>query len=56
MKTICGANNYFRATNEIHFVVTGAIDCLVRVRQINSVFLSSHLEILIGDFFADNNK
>lgn len=30
--TECGANNYFRETNEIHFVVTGALNCLVRVK------------------------
>ena len=31
-KRICGAHNYIIDTNTIEFVITGASNCLVRVR------------------------
>jgi hypothetical protein len=30
--TICGANNYFSENNTIHFVITAAPTCIVRVK------------------------
>lgn len=46
----CGANNYYSENNTIHFVVTGE-DCMVRVRQINSVFVTARLEVAYDTFF-----
>jgi len=53
---VCGANNYFRENNTIHFVVTGDPGCLVRVRQLNTVFLTSRLAISPAIFWADGNR
>lgn len=50
----CGANNYFFENNTIHFVVRG--DCVVRVRLINSVFVTLRLEVDYATFFDDNKS
>lgn len=51
---VCGANNYFRETREVHFVVTGDADCIVRLTMKNTVKLTAHFEIEIDDFFNGN--
>jgi hypothetical protein len=55
-KTECGANNYYRENNTIHFVVTGAPNCLVRVKKANSVFITSRLSVTYDQFWANGNK
>lgn len=49
----CGANNYFFENNTIHFVIKG-YQCVVRVRQINSVFITARLEMDYDKFFDDD--
>ena len=51
----CGMNNYDAATSTITFIITGNNNCLVRVRQVNSVVLSTHLS-LDFDSFLINDK
>ena len=48
-------NNYDSTTNTIIFIVTGHNNCLVRVRQVNTVVLSTHLS-LDFDSFLQNDK
>jgi len=50
----CGMNNYHPATNTITFVITGNNNCLVRVRQVNTVVLSTHLSLDFDSFFAND--
>lgn len=52
--TECGANNYFFENNTIHFVVRS--NCIVRVRLINSVFVTLRLEVDYNTFFDDNKS
>jgi hypothetical protein len=52
--SICGANNYISETNTIEFVITGDASCLVRVRQVNNVVLTTHLSLDFDSFLAND--
>jgi hypothetical protein len=52
--SICGANNYNSETNTIEFVITGNWQCLVRVRQVNNVVLTTHLSLDFDSFLAND--
>jgi hypothetical protein len=51
---VCGSNKFFYKNYTIHFVVTGDLNCLVRVRLTNSVQLSMLFSININSFFSTN--
>ena len=48
----CGSNKFFYENYTIHFVVTGAKDCLVRVSLTNSIQLTARFEMDINDFYS----
>lgn len=52
---ICGANNYFFRNRTIHFVVHGDMNCLVRVRLINSVQINMRLATTVEEFWSSNS-
>lgn len=52
--TICGSNKFFYKNYTIHFVITGDLNCLVRVRLTSAVQLSLHFSMNINDFFSSN--
>lgn len=52
--TICGSNKFFYKNYTIHFVVTGDLNCLVRVRLTAAVQLTLRFAININDFFSTN--
>lgn len=51
---VCGANNYFKDSREVHFVITGDPTCIVRLTMKNTVKVTAHFEIDIDDFFNGN--
>lgn len=52
--TICGSNKFFYKNYTVHFVITGDLNCLVRVRLTSAVQLSLHFSMNINDFFSNN--
>ena len=52
--TMCGSNKYFYFNNSVHFVVTGALDCMVRVSVTNSLQLTARFAMDINDFFISD--
>lgn len=48
----CGSNIFYYKNYTIHFVVTGDINCLVRVRLTSSVQLTLRFSMNINDFFS----
>lgn len=52
--TSCGSNIFYYFNYTIHFVVTGAQNCLVRITMTNSVQLTLHFAMNIDDFFSNN--
>lgn len=50
----CGSNIFFFKNYTIQFVVTGDINCLVRVTLTNSVQLTLHFAMNINDFWSVN--
>lgn len=48
----CGSNIFYYKNYTIHFVVTGDINCLVRVRLTSSVQLTLRFSMNINDFFT----
>lgn len=51
---VCGSNKFFYKNYTIHFVITGAADCMVRVTLTNSVQLTLRFAMDINDFFSSN--
>ena len=49
--TVCGSNKFFYKNYTIHFVVTGHIDCKVRVTLTGSIQLTAKFDMPISDFF-----
>lgn len=47
----CGHNHYFFKNNTIHFVVTGARGCHVKVALIDSVWVTIRLQTTVNDFY-----
>jgi hypothetical protein len=52
--TSCGSNIFYYFNYTIHFVVTGAQNCLVRITMTNSVQLTLHFAMNINTFFSSN--
>lgn len=52
--TICGSNKFFYKNYTVHFVITGDLNCLVRVRLTSAVQLSLHFSMNINDFFSSS--
>jgi hypothetical protein len=50
--SLCGSNLFFYKNYTIHFVVTGSLNCLVRVRLTSSVQLTMRFAMNINDFFS----
>ncbi|KAM3144665.1 hypothetical protein pb186bvf_003272 [Paramecium bursaria] len=50
----CGANNYFFENKTIHFVVTGHIDCSVKVSLKNSIKVTSRITVTETEFVSKN--
>lgn len=53
---ICGSNNYFFEERFIEFVITGKSDCLVQVRLVNSVQVSTRLAMSPEDFLDGDTR
>ncbi|CAK63318.1 unnamed protein product (macronuclear) [Paramecium tetraurelia] len=53
MTNQCGANNYFFENRTIHFVLTGKLDCKIRIALKNTLQVSTRLEITTSEFFGD---
>ena len=51
---VCGSNKFFHKNNTIHFVVTGDINCMVRVSLTNSIQLTARFSMDIDDFFSND--
>jgi hypothetical protein len=49
--TKCGSNKYFYKNNTIHFVITGDLNCQVRVTLTNSIQLTTRFAMDIATFF-----
>jgi len=47
-------NNYDPATNTITFIVTANLNCLVRVRQVNTLVLSAYLTLDFDSFYKND--
>lgn len=54
--SICGSNKYFYQNYTIHFVITGAKDCQVRVSLTNSIQLNARIDMDINLFFASDGQ
>lgn len=54
--SICGSNKYFYQNYTIHFVITGAKDCQVRVSLTNSIQLNARIDMDINLFFANDGQ
>ena len=54
--TVCGSNKFFYQNYTIHFVLTGHIDCQVRVSLTNSIQLTARFAMDINDFFDNDGK
>ena len=52
--SVCGANNYFYLNRTIHFVVTGALECLVTISLKNTLQITSRIAITESSFFGPN--
>lgn len=52
--TICGNNIFYYHNYTIHFVITGDLNCMVRVVMTNSLQLTLHFSMDIKDFFSRN--
>ena len=52
----CGSNKYFYQNYTIHFVITGAKDCQVRVSLTNSIQLNARIDMDIDAFFAADGQ
>jgi hypothetical protein len=52
--SICGNNIFYYYNYTIHFVITGDLNCLVRVVMTNSLQLTLHFSMNINDFFSRN--
>ena len=50
--TTCGSNKFFYDNYTIHFIVTGASDCIVRVQMTNSIQLTARFNMDINDFYS----
>jgi hypothetical protein len=51
--TVCGANKYFYQNGTIDFIVTGAMNCQVRVTLSSNVQVTSRLMIPISQFYSN---
>ena len=49
--TTCGSNKFFWENYTIHFVVTGDINCMVRVSLTNSIQLTARFSMSIDEFY-----
>lgn len=54
--SICGSNKYFYQNYTVHFVITGAKDCQVRVSLTNSIQLNARIDMDINLFFASDGQ
>lgn len=54
--TICGSNNYFFEEKFIEFVIIATPECVVQVRLINSVQVTTRLAMTPEDFMNDNKR
>ncbi len=54
--SLCGSNKFFYKNYTIHFVVTGDINCKVRVSLTNSIQLTARFAMNINDFFRDDGQ
>lgn len=53
-KGSCGMNLYNSETNTITFIINGHSGCLVRVRQVNNVVITTHLSLDFDSFLAND--
>jgi hypothetical protein len=51
---VCGSNKFFFRNYTIHFVVTGEINCQVRVTLTGSIQLTAKFDMPIADFFKND--
>lgn len=51
---VCGSNKFFYKNYTIHFVVTGDINCQVRVTLTDSIQLTAKFDMDIDDFFRED--
>lgn len=52
----CGSNNYFFRERFVEYVITSHTSCIVQVRLINSVQVSTRLAMTAEAFFDDNSR
>jgi hypothetical protein len=52
----CGSNKFFYQNYTIHFIVTGDVNCQVRVTLTNSIQLTARFAMDIGDFFNKDGQ
>ena len=48
---ICGANKFFYENGTISFIVTGALDCQVRLSVTNNIQVSARIQTTVQEFF-----
>lgn len=52
----CGANNYFFRERFVEYVITADTACIVEIRLINSVQISTRLAMTVEDFFDNDSR
>ena len=52
----CGANIYDSNNRTITFVITNEENCILKVRTINSVKVSLHMDTTVEDFYKNNGE
>lgn len=52
--TKCGSNKFFYQNYTIHFVVTGDMNCKVRVSLTNTIQLTTKFDMDISKFYSDD--